>query len=516
MSLNYVIEPKLGLKPKVVIYKRVSDKRMSLEGHSIKVQEDILIKLATDKGWEVLKIFEDDGKSARTLDRKDMQDFLGFCDEHGDSLDAALIQDTSRLCRNVEDHLAVKTFLKKRNIQMLPLDGVVTDGTPENDFIDLIIAGVNELESKRTGKKTKRVMLALFEQGLKPGPAPIGYINSYVKNTPMRPDPEKRIYIEKAFELWCTGNYALDAISEVLYKDGFRSKYGKVVAKSGIKEILQRIDYAGGLSYDGEINKEAQHKAIISMETYERAQKMFKIRNKGADRSRKHNTLLAGMVHCFRCGNLMYGEYHEKGKYYKCKKCGSPYAKMDYIDEQVAGFFEGSHFSETGLAEVKQTLIDIKNNEGSSIPQQKKSLEARRKALDIKMRKLEDKLLFQDEGSIDKERLEAMYEPMKKEMKQVEEQLKALDTPSSNLKDADVEKVIKGLGQMGDIYKALTKNQKKQFLKYFVRKVFVDCSENKIADYELVPEFETVLSKDLVRIKFNWLPRLDSNQQPFA
>ncbi len=509
---KYDIKPKVGTRPKVVIYKRVSDKRQSDEGYSIEVQEDLLLKVAADHSWEVLRVFEDDGKSARTLDRKDMQEFLDFCDENSDVVDAALLQDTSRLCRNVQDHLTVKAFLKKRAIKMIPFDGIVDD-SPEGDFIDLIIAGVNELESKRTGKKTKRIMDAMLEMGLKPGMAPVGYINSFKKGVPMHVDNEKRFYICEIFKLWNTGNYSMLSISEKMFEDGFRSKSGKKVGKSGIEAILKRVLYAGGLAYDGKINKNAQHEAIITMDEFNKAQDMLLIRNKGANRSRKHNTLLAGMIFCFKCGNQMYGEYHLKGNYYRCKVCGKPLASMEKVENSIKKFFTGARFTEKGLSNMKDVLLSVKQELGESVPQQRSSLISRREALDMKMKKLEDKMLFND-TSIDKDRLNAQYEPLKKELAQVDDQLKLLEKPSSNLKDSEIEKVVWGLGQLGRIYEVLPKSQKKQFLRYFITKVFVDCAEDKIVQYELVPEFEALVSGNLVRISSYWLPGLDSNQQP--
>jgi len=58
---------------------------------------------------------------------------------------------------------------------------------------------------------------------------------------------------------------------------------------------------------------------------------------------------------------------------------------------------------------------------------------------------IEDQILF-NSISIDKTRLEQQYEPLKKEMKQVEERLKLMTPPSTNLKDSEIEKVIGGLG----------------------------------------------------------------------
>ena len=43
----------------------------------------------------------------------------------------------------------------------------------------------------------------------------------------------------------------------------------------------------------------------------------------------------------------------------------------------------------------------------------------------------------------------------------------------------------------------------------FYRESILDCSENKIVNYELVPELEALKSRDLVRIKIIWLAKWD-------
>lgn len=501
-----ILEPKIGTKPKVLAYVRVSTVEQAEMGHSLDVQNKRLTDLAEQNGWQVLKVFEDEGKSARTIDRPDFEALLDYCEDNKGIVDAVLVQDTSRLCRNVQDHLEVKTFLKKRDIKLISLDGS-NDDTDEGQLLDLVIAGFNELESKRTGRKTKRIMLSMVEQGLKPGQAPVGYLNSFKKGIPMYPDPNKKYFIKEIYTLWSTGNHSLIEISGIMFEKGMRSLNNKVIGKSGIKAILQRIEYAGGLKYENQIIEVAAHEAIISMDEFRRAQKMFELRNKGADRSRKHNTLLAGIIHCFKCGNLMHGEYHSDGNYYRCGSCGKPYARMDYIDEGILKFFKGSAFTEKGLERLKGVLQEVRTQQSISSPNLKESLEPRRKTLDERMSKLEDKLLFDDENSVDKERIKQKYASLKKELNQVEKQLKEVAAPSNKLNSTEIDKIIYGLGRLHEIYEVLNKTQRKQFLKFFIKKVFVDCSENKIKDFELVEEFETLISRDLVRISFYWLPR---------
>ncbi|KKR23846.1 MAG: Resolvase domain-containing protein [Candidatus Yanofskybacteria bacterium GW2011_GWD2_39_48] len=506
------LKPKVGTSLKAVCYKRVSTKEQALKGHSLGVQDQLFQNFVSQNDITIVKEFEDSGKSARDLDRPDMEELLDYCDEHSDSIDLVLVQDSSRLARNVSDHLTIKAFLKKRNIKLIPLDGSYYGDTAEGDFLDVIVAAVNQLESRRTGSKTKRIMKSLAEKGVKPGMAPVGYLNSYQKDIPIYPDPERRHFIRDIFELWLSGNYTVAAITEIEYEKGFRSKEGNKVKKNTITNILKNILYAGGLEYDGLKYVKAIHEGIVPQEWHTYSLAMFEKRNKGANRNRKYTTLLSGYAHCFKCGNQMFGEYHPKGDYYRCHNCSKTYVSLDQADDKVSAFFHGTVFTEDALQELRSVLLEVKKDQGTSVPEQLKSLRLRRDSLDKKMKVIEDKL-FAGDALIDTDRIKDRYKPLKDELKHVDDQIRELDKPSTNLKDSEIEKIINGMRRIGDLYDAMEKSQRKQFLRFFISKAFLE-KERIITNFELVPEFEALISRDLVRIRSNWLPRVDSNHQP--
>ena len=121
------LKPKTGNILKAICYKRVSTARQALTGHSLNVQDELFQNFVKQNNISIVKTFEDSGKSARDLDRPDMEELLDYCDEYAESVDIVLVQDSSRLARNVSDHLAIKAFLKKRKIKLIPLDGYYGD-----------------------------------------------------------------------------------------------------------------------------------------------------------------------------------------------------------------------------------------------------------------------------------------------------------------------------------------------------------------------------------------------------
>jgi len=500
------IKPKVGTKLKAVDYERVSTPGQVINGHSMEVQKKMFTALVEQHAIEVLKTFEDPGRSARDLNRRDIEELMDFCDDNAAVLDVVFVQDTSRLCRNVQDHLALKAFLKKRDIRLIPLDGYFGEGD-EAEFADVVVAAINQLESRRTAKKTKRVMKALAEKGIKPGMSGIGYMNSYQKDKPIYPDPERIPFIYDIYKLWLTGNYSVACIADTEFEKGFRTKSGGKVQKNTITNILKNILYAGGLKYDGVEYEKAAHEAIVPPDWYNRSLAMFEKKNKGANRNRKHTTLLAGYCYCLKCGRQMAAEYHPRANYYSCGSCEKTNVPLEKVDKKVRAFFHGTVFSEKALENLRNVLYEVKAEQGISVPEQLKTLRQRRDILDKKMKQLEDKM-FGGDDLVDSERLKERYKPLKEELKQVDEQIAQMDKPSTTLKDSEIEKIIKGMKNIGELYDAMTKVQQKQFLRFFIAKAFLE-KERLITSFEYVPEFKALISRDLVRIKSNWLPLVD-------
>jgi len=160
-----------------LLYARVSTDRQVKEGHSLEDQIQRLSKFARDKSWRILEVYKDGGKSGKsTAGRPEFNRMLDRC-ASDDDVQAVLLEETDRFARNAEDHLAVKTFLKKHNVLLITTEQPNFGDDPTGKFVDLIMAGANQLQREITGQKTKRTMVALAEKGIQPGAAVMGYLN---------------------------------------------------------------------------------------------------------------------------------------------------------------------------------------------------------------------------------------------------------------------------------------------------------------------------------------------------
>ena len=74
--------------------------------------------------------------------------------------------------------------------------------------------------------------------------------------------------------------------------------------------------------------------------------------------------------------------------------------------------------------------------------------------------------------------------------------------------------IIDFVQKLPQLYTAFTKKQRKQFLKWFVKKIWI--KQKKIKKIDYTEPFQALVDLNLVRISDLWLLGRDSNPQPFA
>jgi site-specific DNA recombinase len=92
------------------IYLRVSTEEQASEGFSIENQKRSCVDYAKNHGFNIKKIYTEDGKSARTTDRPVFQEMLSFAKEK--PVDAIIFYKIDRLFRNVADFSTIRKELK--------------------------------------------------------------------------------------------------------------------------------------------------------------------------------------------------------------------------------------------------------------------------------------------------------------------------------------------------------------------------------------------------------------------
>ncbi len=319
---------------KAVIYARVSSEEQAKHGFSIENQKRQCEEFAERNGYFVIKTFVDEGKSAKNLDRPEIQDLMAYCGKKKNDVHAVIIWRLDRISRNNEDyHGALRPLFERKGIKLLSATEANVN-TIEGDLMRNIGMSFAEYERKVIGVRTLAGLRQKAEQGEYPHKAPIGYKNisreDGSKTTVI--DENYAFYVKQAFNLYDSGMYSLRSLTEKLYQDGLRSKTGKRIPKTSVEKMLKNIFYTGVFKFEDKIYENAKHSPIISKELFYRVQDRLIDPNK--TRKQNYDFAYTGLIRCGYCSCLLTAEL-KKGKYiyYHCTGNKGGNCKRDYINE---------------------------------------------------------------------------------------------------------------------------------------------------------------------------------------
>lgn len=106
--MNQMIGKDTKKLEKALIYLRVSTEEQ-VENYSLETQEDICVKEAQRRGLEVVQIFREEGKSAKTIKgRPTLLEMLEYCRKNRRTIDAIIIYRLDRMARQTADYLAIR------------------------------------------------------------------------------------------------------------------------------------------------------------------------------------------------------------------------------------------------------------------------------------------------------------------------------------------------------------------------------------------------------------------------
>ena len=98
-----------------VIYVRVSTKEQT-ENLSLPTQLRACEEYCRRQGYEVLERFHEEGESAKTTDRSQLQALLKYCRTHKGKVHFVVVYNLTRFAREKYDHFALRAYLKSLGI----------------------------------------------------------------------------------------------------------------------------------------------------------------------------------------------------------------------------------------------------------------------------------------------------------------------------------------------------------------------------------------------------------------
>ncbi len=332
---------------KYILYCRKSSEDKERQILSLDSQVNEMKKLADSLGLEIEKEYGE-SKSAKMPDNRPLfSEMIKQVKSKKESV-GILCWKIDRLSRNPIDSATVQWLLQQGKIkviqtadrQYLPSDNVLlfnVESSMANQYIlDL-------------SKNVKRGIIAKLEQGGFPNLAPIGYLNDKINKTIII-DKERDKYIRKAFELYASGNYGLNQITDILFNEGFRSRGGYKIHKSKIHFILSNSIYCGIIEKDGK-KYVGNHQTIITKKLFDNVREVAE--KTARPKTQKLYFMYRGVLKCKVCGCALTSSLKKgKHKYYYCtngkNKCNQHknYLREIDISDEMTNAFKKIKFDE--------------------------------------------------------------------------------------------------------------------------------------------------------------------------
>jgi site-specific DNA recombinase len=324
-----------------VIYCRVSSKDQ-VDGTSLGSQETACREYAVAHGMHVVRVFIEEGESAKFADRTQLLELLAFCRQRTHQIEALLVWKIDRFARNVEDHYTVKAALKKMGVRIVSVTEPI-QADPSGQLLETILAGFAQFDNDVRALRTIQGMQQRIREGIWPWHPPLGYLPQRMgkKTQPDQTDPRTFAQLKRAWQLFGSGAYTMADIGRLLHSGGVLGYRGRPLSPQTLDHIFANQYYAGILRdpWSGE-EHDGRHVRMVTRAEFATVQELRAERSNSDPRHRLTETFpVRGHVRCPTCESRMTG-YFAMGKrkryaYYKCFSKSCPTRTKSYSASAV-------------------------------------------------------------------------------------------------------------------------------------------------------------------------------------
>ena len=462
------------------IYIRVSTEDQAREGFSLGEQKEKLLQLCKFKDYEVFKVYEDAGISAKDMEhRPAFQEMLA--DMKKGKINYIVAYKLDRVTRSVRDLEELITQLEQYNCYLVCDRDDVNTSTANGRFFIRMLTVLSQLEIEIVSERTKFGLNGAIKSSHLPGPAPLGYKKDGNKKTII--DETTKPVIERIFKMYLEGK-SFQQISNIFNEEKLLNpKHWK---DTTIQEIIDNKIYMGDYEQYKRIAKKENKEPIVYMNVappiisravWEECQHQKEKNQRTYTRDRVY--LFFQKLQCPSCGRIMKckgsGGKKRKYMYYNCEKCHLNY-REDLVEEKLMNFIYD--LVEYDMAVKKYflpVLADHKPNKTKEIDKEilqlKKQRERIKKAYMSGIVELED---FSEDYKVIEEKLELLEQKKNESL----DLYNISFSPQQLMADRDIEReTMIRLDTLNDVVKtnweAKSKEEKQEFISKFVESIIL-------------------------------------------
>ena len=467
------------------IYIRVSTEDQAREGFSLGEQKEKLLQLCKFKEYEVFKVYEDAGISAKDMKhRPAFQEMLS--DMKKGKINYIVAYKLDRVTRSVRDLEELISQLEKYNTYLVCDRDDVNTSTANGRFFVRMLTVLSQLEIEIVSERTKFGLNGAIKSGHLPGIVPLGYKKDNNKKTVI--DETTKDIVIRVFNMYLEGK-SYQQIANIFKEE--QILYPKKWRDSNIQKILENRIYMGDYEQYKRVGKVQGKEPIIYMNVvepiisravWEEAQMQKEKNQRAYTRDRVY--LFFQKLKCPKCNRIMKckgsGGIKKKYMYYTCEHCGI-YYREDLVEECLESFILDlveydmtvKKYFYPVLADKKETNTEKLDKEIGVLQKQKERI---KKAYLSGIIEMED---FSEDYKIIEEKLDIL-----KKKKYETLNLNSISfTPQQLLADRDIEreKLIKD-DKLNEVIKEewnkKSKEEKQEFISKFIESVVLIKDKN--------------------------------------
>lgn len=412
---------------RTVIYIRVSSEEQVKHGYSLQAQRERLIEYCKEKGYQLIEIYIDEGKSARSKLKNRTELLRLIEDAKARKFDRIVFWRLDRWFRNIADYYKVQEVLEANKIDWECSDEEYSTTTSNGRLHLNIKLSIAQNESDQTSDRIK----FNFENMVKNGRAitgshgvPLGYMvagEEKNKKVVKNPDTEQVAidmlgYIRKSGSIRKTVTY-------------INEKYNLKICYDSMRHYLMNEKYYG--CYRGIEN---YCEPYITKQEFDEIQSLIR---KNVKNNKKYDYIFSGLLKCPKCGCRLSGyqqitsrpKYNAKYKYptYRCNHAHN---------DKLCNYRK--HLSENVIEKyminnIKREMLNlIKSSDSSKEKKNSKIVKLDKEKIKIKLSRLTD--LYID-GMILIEKYEQEFQKLNSLLQEAEKNDSEQESDLSQYKD---------------------------------------------------------------------------------
>lgn len=302
------------------------------EGLAVSRQRQDCVKLAADRGWDVVKTFEDNDISASN--GKARPGYSALCQAiRASEVDAVIVWAADRLHRRPAELEEFITLADSRGTALATVSGEIDLASPSGRLVARLLGAVARSEVETKGARQRRANLQSAQAGrMRHTRRPYGYDDD---GRTIRRNESKEIVNAASRVL---AGATLSAVVADLNVRSVPTSTGGCWSVTQLRRMLTNPRYAALVTYRGEplgsgdwppILDESTHRALVARLTDPR-------RRTATTTARKY--LLSGLVKCGRCEQTMFAApMGVKGAYRMVYRCRTSHLarRLDLVDDVV-------------------------------------------------------------------------------------------------------------------------------------------------------------------------------------